>query len=111
MTLTFTPYSTAIFTLSLPIFAMTIVPLVAENEAVPFVAVAEPRATPSIAKKSTRSFVSRPERVMKPPADWITTPRVFAVLMFVGVSFSAFIVPNPLHGAFVLYEDNAEPGT
>ncbi|MDD6535479.1 MAG: hypothetical protein PUF36_00760 [Prevotella sp.] len=62
-------YSTAIFTLSLPIFATTIVPLVAENVAVPSVAVAEPRATPSIAKKSTRSFVSRPERVMKPPAD------------------------------------------
>ena len=86
MTLTFTPYSTAIFTLSLPIFATTIVPLVAENVAVPSVAVAEPRATPSIAKKSTRSFVSRPERVMKPPADWITTPRVFAVLMFVPIS-------------------------
>ena len=48
---------------------------------------------------------------MKPPADWITMPRVFAVLMFAGVSFSAFIVPNPLHGAVVLYEDNAELGT
>ena len=48
---------------------------------------------------------------MKPPADWITTPRVFVVLMFVGVSFSAFIVPNLLHGAVVLYEDNEEPGT
>ena len=86
-------------------------PLVAENVAVPSVAVAEPSATPSTVKKSTRSLVSRPERVMKPPADWITTPRVFAVLMFVGVSFSAFIVPNPLHGAVVLYEDTAEPGT
>ena len=79
-------YSTAIFTLSLPIFATTIVPLVAENVAVPSVAVAEPRAAPSTAKKSTRSLVSRPERVMKPPADCITTPRVFAVLMFVPIS-------------------------
>ena len=86
MTLTFTPYSTAIFTLSLPIFATTIVPLVAENVAVPSVAVAEPRATPSTVKKSTRSFVSRPERVIKPPADWITTPRVFDVLIFVPIS-------------------------
>ena len=24
---------------------------------------------------------------------------------------SALIVPNPLHGVVVLYEDNAEPGT
>ena len=86
-------------------------PILAENVTVPSVAVAEPRAAPSIVKKSTRSFVLRPERVMKPPADWITTPRVFAVLMFVGVSFSAFIVPNPLHGGVVLYEYNAEPGT
>ena len=42
-------YSTAIFTLSLPIFATTIVPLLAENVAVPSIAVAEPRAAPSIA--------------------------------------------------------------
>ena len=65
---------------------MTIVPLLAENVAVPSVAVAEPRAAPSTVKKSTRSFVLRPERVMKPPTDWITMPRVFAVLMFVLMS-------------------------
>ena len=48
---------------------------------------------------------------MKPPADWITTPRVFDVLMFVGVSFSAFIVPNLFHGVVASYKDNAELGT
>ena len=38
-------------------------------------------------------------------------PRIFAVLMFAGVSFSALIVPNPLHGAVASYKDNAELGT
>ena len=32
-------------------------------------------------KKSTRSVESRPEMVMKPAADWMTTPRVLAAFM------------------------------
>ena len=44
-------YSTAIFTLSLPIFATTIVPCCAENETLPSIDFAEPRVLPSVALK------------------------------------------------------------
>ena len=50
-------YSTAIFTLSLPILAIMIEPSWAENETLPFIDFAVPRALPSTPKKSIHSML------------------------------------------------------
>ena len=67
----------------------------------PLMAVAEPRALPSMPYKLTFSLLSRPEMLMKPPADWMVMPRA-STDSIPSVSSIALIVPNPLQGAVVL---------
>ena len=64
-------------------------------------AFALPRDLSSAAQKSTCSLESRPEMLMKPPADWMAMPRA-STDSIPTVSSIALIVPNPLQGAVVL---------